>query len=176
MIKYKRLSIPEVILIEPQIYDDDRGIFFESYNKFEFDKIIGRNVNFIQDNHSFSVKNVLRGLHYQKPPFEQAKLVRVLSGVIWDVAVDIRLNSKTYGKWVFEKLSAENKKQLWIPEGFAHGFLVLSASADVAYKTNNLYSPEHESTINWNDQTLSIRWPVRNNLIISDKDKNGLFI
>ena len=126
MIRFKKLSIPEVLLIEPEVFKDERGGFFESYNQRDFDEVIGREIKFVQDNHSYSTKGVLRGLHYKSSPYEQAKLVRVIQGEVWDVAVDIRKDSKTYGAWVGEVLSADNKKQLWIPEGFAHGFYVLS--------------------------------------------------
>lgn len=174
MITYKQLSIPDVFLIEPQVFSDERGFFFESFNQKEFEKAIDRKVAFVQDNHSKSTKGVLRGLHYQKPPFEQGKLVRVTHGEVWDVAVDLRKKSTTYGEWVGEILSAANKKQLWIPEGFAHGFVVLSDEADFSYKTTNFYQPGYEISIKWDDNNLNIKWPDIDK-IISEKDKKGIF-
>ena len=171
MITYKQLSIPDVFLIEPQVFNDERGFFFESYNQCEFENAINRKVTFVQDNHSQSSKGVLRGLHYQNPPFEQAKLVRVTQGKIWDVAVDIRKNSKNYGAWVGEVLSSDNKKQLWIPEGFAHGFYVLSDDAHLVYKVNQFYSKSHEQVIHWRDNPFNIEWPIHNKQIfLSKKD------
>ncbi len=164
-----RLAIPDVVLIEPQVFFDDRGFFFESFNEEKFAKATGISIHFAQDNHSESVKDVLRGLHYQVPPMAQGKLVRVIEGEIFDVAVDIRKDSPTFGKYVSEILSAENKKQLWIPEGFAHGFLTLSAKAQVLYKTTRIYSKMHERSICWNDKSLGILWPNRAPLL-SDKD------
>jgi dTDP-4-dehydrorhamnose 3,5-epimerase len=147
--------IPDVLLIEPKVFGDDRGFFFESYNQKAFREATGLNVNFVQDNHSKSAKNVLRGLHYQiEQP--QGKLVRVTHGEVFDAAVDIRKGSKTYGQWVGLILSAENKKQLWIPPGFAHGFLTLSETAEFLYKTTEYYSPEHERCIIWNDANIAI--------------------
>lgn len=175
MIRFKKLSIPEVILIEPKVYNDQRGFFYESYNQKNFESAVGRSVTFVQDNHSKSSKGVLRGLHFQKPPFEQAKLVRVIQGEIWDVAVDIRKNSKTYGAWVGEVLSEDNKKQLWIPEGFAHGFYVLSDEADLEYKVNQYYSKPHEQVIHWRENPFSIEWPILNNkqIFLSKKDNEA---
>jgi len=171
MIKYKKLKIPDLLLIEPYIFYDERGFFYESYNQNDFEKAISRKINFVQDNHSKSSQGVLRGLHYQNKPFEQAKLIRVIQGEIWDIAVDIRDNSLTYGQWVGEILSAENKKQFWIPEGFAHGFYVLSETAEIVYKVNQFYSKEHEYTINWKNNNFKIDWPIVNNkIILSDKD------
>lgn len=166
-------SIPEVIIIEPDVFGDERGFFFESFNQKKFDEAVGRPVKFVQDNHSKSVKGVLRGLHYQLPPFAQGKLVRVIQGEVFDVAVDIRKDSPTFGQWVGEILSAENKKQLWIPEGFAHGFLTLSNTAEFLYKTTNYYNKESERAIIWNDDTLSIDWPSLENLEpkLSEKDQ-----
>lgn len=172
--KYKRLDIPEVILFEPTVYEDERGFFFESFNQNVFEEAVGYPVKFVQDNHSKSAKNVLRGLHYQLPPMAQGKLVRVVQGEVLDVAVDIRKESPTFGRWVSAKLSAENKNQLWIPEGFAHGFLTLSDTAEFLYKTTNFYSPEHDRTIVFNDKDLDIRWPVTPSLFLSEKDKNGV--
>jgi dTDP-4-dehydrorhamnose 3,5-epimerase len=149
--------IPDVLLIEPKVFGDDRGFFFESYNQKAFREATGLNVSFVQDNHSKSAKNVLRGLHYQiEQP--QGKLVRVTQGEVFDAAVDIRKGSKTYGQWVGLILSAENKKQLWIPPGFAHGFLTLSETAEFLYKTTEYYSPEHERCIIWNDADIAIEW------------------
>jgi dTDP-4-dehydrorhamnose 3,5-epimerase len=169
----KRLAIPEVVLIEPRVFADDRGFFFESFNQRQFAAALGREVQFVQDNHSRSVRNVLRGLHYQicQP---QGKLVRVVQGAVFDVAVDIRRDSPTFGQWVGEVLSAENKRQFWIPEGFAHGFLVLSEAAEFLYKTTDYYAPEHERTILWNDPTLAIQWPIDGEPILSGKDAQGL--
>lgn len=168
-----RLSIPDLFLIEPKIFGDDRGFFFESFNSKTFNNAIGRDVTFVQDNHSKSSKNVLRGLHYQLPPQAQGKLVRVTQGEVFDVAVDIRKNSPTFGQWVGEILSAENKKQLWIPEGFAHGFLTLSDTAEFLYKTTDYYAPELETSIIWNDETLGINWPLIEGAppILSEKDR-----
>lgn len=173
MINFRQLSISGIVLIEPQIFNDDRGFFFESFNQKEFEKVINRKVNFVQDNHSRSSKGVLRGLHYQKAPHEQGKLVRVSHGEVFDVAVDLRKNSITYGQWVAEILTAENKKVLWIPEGFAHGFLVLSDKADFLYKTTKYYEPDSEITIKWDDVNLNIDWPDIKK-IISEKDKKGI--
>lgn len=165
-----RLSIPEVIVIEPRIFGDDRGFFYESFNHANFEECVGYSVKFVQDNHSKSAKNVLRGLHYQ---IEQAqgKLVRVIQGEVFDVAVDLRKNSSTFGKWVGEFLTADNKKQLWIPKGFAHGFLVLSESAEFLYKTTDYYSPKFERGILWNDPTIGINWPEDIQPLLSKKDK-----
>ena len=165
---FKRLQIPDVILIEPKTFSDNRGFFFESYKESDFVSN-GINKKFIQDNFSHSIHGVIRGLHYQKIPKAQAKLVTVLDGKIFDVAVDIRKNSPTYGKWIGEILSAEDHKLIYIPEGFAHGFCVLSQEADVSYKVNNEYSPEHEKGIIWNDPEVNISWPIHNP-IVSQKD------
>ena len=148
------LAIPDVILIEPKVFGDDRGFFFESFNQAQFETAIGRKVNFVQDNHSRSAQNVLRGLHYQiQQP--QGKLVRVVAGEVFDVAVDIRKSSPTFGQWVGEILSADNKKQMWVPERFAHGFVVLSDAAEFLYKTTDYWTPEHERRIVWNDTSLA---------------------
>ena len=163
-------SIPDVKIIEPTIHEDERGFFFESFNQKQFKEAIGRNVTFVQDNHSKSQKGVLRGLHYQLPPCAQGKLVRVVQGEVYDVAVDIRESSPTFGQWIGEYLSAKNKKQLWIPEGFAHGFLTLSNNAEFLYKTTDYYSPKHERTIKWNDRSINIDWPFKDNLKLSIKD------
>jgi len=170
--KVTPLAIPDVILIEPEVFGDARGFFYESYNQRKFDEAIGRNVTFVQDNHSRSEKGVLRGLHYQiQQP--QGKLVRVVQGEVFDVAVDIRKRSSTFGQWVSETLSDENKKQLWIPEGFAHGFLVISENAEFLYKTTDYWAPEYERCIAWNDPTLNITWPLSGKPILSKKDMAG---
>jgi dTDP-4-dehydrorhamnose 3,5-epimerase len=166
------LAIPDVVLIEPKVFGDDRGFFFESFNQAQFEAAIGKPVQFVQDNHSCSAKNVLRGLHYQiQQP--QGKLVRVVQGEVFDVAVDLRKSSKTFGQWVGEILSAENKRQLWIPEGFAHGFIVVSDTAEFLYKTTDYYAPAHERCILWSDTTLQIAWPQGIQPILSAKDAQG---
>lgn len=171
--KATSLEIPDVFLIEPTVFGDQRGFFFESFNRAQFETAIGRAVEFVQDNHSRSTRDVLRGLHYQvtRP---QGKLVRVVRGEVFDVAVDVRKSSPTFGRWVGEVLSEENKKQLWVPEGFAHGFLVLSESADFLYKTTEYYAPEHERCIKWDDPDLSIEWPGGRRPSLSTKDANGV--
>ena len=163
-------KIPDVKVIEPTVFEDERGFFFESFNHKKFEEAIGRSVTFVQDNHSKSSKGVLRGLHYQLPPHAQGKLVRVVQGEVFDVAVDIRKSSPTYGQWVAETLSAENKKQLWIPEGFAHGFLTLSDTAEFLYKTTDYYAKEFEHSIIWNDAISNITWPKQVKVSVSDKD------
>lgn len=166
-----KTKIPDVLIIEPKIFGDERGFFYESYNHKKFEQAVGKEVNFVQDNHSKSTKGVLRGLHFQKAPYAQGKLVRCVVGEVFDVAVDIREKSDTYGQWVGIILSAENKRQLWIPEGFAHGFLVLSETAEFLYKATNYYHPESEGGIIWNDKNISIDWPIENdNIILSQKD------
>ena len=152
-------AIPEVLILEPRVFGDDRGFFFESFNRRTFEEATGLRPAFVQDNHSRSQRGVLRGLHYQLPPMAQAKLVRCVAGEVFDVAVDIRKSSPTFGQWVGTCLSAENKRQLWIPEGFAHGFLTLSANAEFLYKTTNYYAPAYEQSIRWDDPTLGILWP-----------------
>ena len=166
-------AIPEVLVIEPKVFGDDRGFFFESFNQKAFQAATGLDVAFVQDNHSKSAKNVLRGLHYQVL-HPQGKLVRVVQGEVFDVAVDIREGSKTYGKWVGEILSAENKKQFWVPPGFAHGFLTLSDTAEFLYKTTDYYAPEHERSILWNDRVLAIDWPLLAPPVLSAKDIRGV--
>ena len=167
-----KLAIPDVLLIEPKVFGDDRGFFFESFNHAKFEVTIGKKVNFVQDNHSKSSKNVLRGLHYQiQNP--QGKLVRVVAGEVFDVAVDLRKSSPSFGRWVGAILSSENKKQLWVPEGFAHGFLVLSESAEFLYKTTDYYAPQFERCIVWNDPELAIDWPSQAELNLSAKDAQG---
>ena len=163
-------KIPDVKLIEPIIFEDERGFFFESFNHMKFEEAIGYNIAFVQDNHSKSSKGVLRGLHYQLPPHAQGKLVRVVQGEVFDVAVDIRKHSSTFGHWVAEILSAENKRQLFIPEGFAHGFLTLSQTAEVLYKTSNFYSKDHERSIRWDNKTIGVEWPDTKNIYLSQKD------
>ena len=165
---------PDVLILEPKVFGDERGFFFESFNQKVFEEAVGRKINFVQDNHSRSVKGVLRGLHFQIKPYSQAKLVRCVKGEVYDVAVDIRPESSTYCKWVGVFLSAQNKKQLWIPEGFAHGFVVVSDEAEFLYKTTNYYMPSAEGCIRWDDPVLNIDWPMKaNELILSDKDKNA---
>ncbi|HCF30329.1 MAG TPA: dTDP-4-dehydrorhamnose 3,5-epimerase [Cyanobacteria bacterium UBA11049] len=165
-------KIPDVLIIEPQVFQDDRGFFFESYNHKAFSEKTGITANFVQDNHSFSKHNVLRGLHYQISQ-PQGKLVRAIAGTILDVAVDIRKTSPSFGEWVSCILSADNKRQLWIPVGFAHGFVVLSETAEVLYKTTDFYAPQHERCILWNDPDLAIDWSVTNPPIVSAKDRVG---
>lgn len=166
-----KTDIPDVLIFEPKVFGDDRGFFFESFNQKVFEEAVGRKVEFVQDNHSKSTKGVLRGLHYQLEPHAQAKLVRCVIGEVFDVAVDIRKSSPTFSKWVGVNLSAENKRQLWIPEGFAHGFLVLSETAEFVYKTTNYYHPESDRGIIWNDISLAIGWPCFEEIILSNKDK-----
>jgi len=171
-LKITPTAIPDVLVIEPKVFGDERGFFFESFNQAKFESFIGKQVNFVQDNHSKSVKNVLRGLHYQiQQP--QGKLVRVVQGEVFDVAVDIRKSSATFGKWVGEVLSAENKKQLWVPDGFAHGFVVLSETAEFLYKTTDYYAPEYERSILWNDSAIDIKWPINGEPILSVKDQQA---
>lgn len=165
-------AIPDVLIIEPKVFGDERGFFYESFNAKSFSEHTGVTAGFVQDNHSKSAKGVLRGLHYQ---IEQAqgKLVRVVAGEVYDVAVDVRKSSPTFGKWVGVVLSAENKRQLWIPAGFAHGFLVTSESAEFLYKTTDYYAPEHERSILWNDPAIGIEWPLAGEPLLSAKDKAG---
>lgn len=168
-----KTAIPDVLVLEPRCFGDERGFFYESYNEEQFCKATGLRPHFVQDNHSKSLKSVLRGLHFQVAPRAQGKLVRVVLGEVYDVAVDIRPDSPTYGQWVAEILSAENRKQLWVPEGFAHGFCVLSDEAHFLYKTTDFYSKAHERCIAWDDATLAIDWPL-SNCLVSDKDRLGL--
>ncbi len=167
-------EINGLVVLEPRVHEDDRGFFLESYNEEQFNEIIGQNVNFVQDNQSKSNEGVLRGLHYQAPPFDQGKLIRVLNGEIYDIVLDLRKKSDSFGKWFGIHLTSENFKQLWIPAGFAHGFNTLSHTAVVAYKTSNYYSKSHERCIIWNDSTLSIDWKVRKGPYLSDKDQLGV--
>lgn len=166
------LAIPDVILFEPKVFGDERGFFYESFNQRQFEEAIGRSVQFVQDNHSRSVKGVLRGLHYQiQNP--QGKLVRVVQGEVFDVAVDVRRSSPSFGKWVGAHLSAQNNCQLWVPEGFAHGFVVLSETAEFLYKTTDYYAPQHERSIIWNDVDIAIQWPFEGAPTLSLKDQQG---
>jgi len=172
-VKVTQTAIPEVLVIEPKVFGDARGFFFESFNQKAFDEAVGRHVEFVQDNHSRSAKGVLRGLHYQIQQV-QGKLVRCVRGAVFDVAVDIRRSSSTFGKWVGVELSEENQKQLWVPEGFAHAFLVLSETADFLYKTTDYYAPTHERCIRWDDPSLRIAWPEPGTSIsLSAKDLAG---
>lgn len=173
--KVEPTPIPDLLIIEPTVFGDSRGFFFESYNHRTFQALTSLTVSFVQDNHSRSSCNVLRGLHYQIQQ-AQGKLVRVVSGRVFDVAVDIRRSSPSFGKWVGEYLSAENKRQLWIPPGFAHGFLVVSDAAEFLYKTTDYYAPEHERCICWNDPDLAIDWPVKDAPLVSAKDEQGVLL
>ena len=171
------LAIADVVLIEPKVFGDSRGFFYESFNQQAFDQATGVHLPFVQDNHSRSRRGVLRGLHYQLPPKAQGKLVRVVRGAVFDVAVDIRRDSPTYGQWVGVELSEENHRQLWIPPGLAHGFVVLSETADFLYKTTDTYSPAHERSIRWDDPAIGIDWPLAahgiSEPLLSDKDRAG---
>jgi dTDP-4-dehydrorhamnose 3,5-epimerase len=165
-------DIPDVLILEPKVFGDERGFFMESYNQRAFQEATGLNPTFVQDNHSRSARNVLRGLHYQiRQP--QGKLVRVVAGEVFDVAVDLRKSSPDFGKWIGVRLSGENKRMVWIPEGFAHGFLVLSDSADFLYKTTDYYAPEHERTVLWDDPTIGVQWPLGDSPQLSEKDRRG---
>ena len=167
------LAIQDVLVLQPDVLGDERGFFFESFNQRAFDQAAGKRVSFVQDNHSRSLKNVLRGLHYQVQQ-PQGKLLRVIFGEIFDVAVDLRRTSRTFGHWVSARLSAENKKQIWVPQGFAHGFLVLSDSAEVLYKTTDYYAPEHDRCICWDDPHIGITWPTEQAPTLSARDKSGI--
>lgn len=169
----KQLAIGDVLLIEPKVFGDERGFFYESFNQRAFNEVTGLDVNFVQDNHSRSSKGVLRGLHYQLPPYAQGKLVRVVRGAVFDVAVDIRKSSPTFGKWVGEELSETNNRQMWIPPGCAHGFLVLTETAEFLYKTTDYYERSAERSIRWNDSTLNINWPLVGAPVLSDKDASA---
>ena len=168
-----KTAIADVLMIEPKVFGDERGFFFESYNEHAFRDATGLQLAMVQDNHSKSVKNVLRGLHYQIEPRAQGKLIRVIAGAVFDVVVDIRENSPTFGRWVAEHLSAENRRQLWIPPGMAHGFLTVSDVAEILYKTTDYYSPEHERCITWNDPDLAIAWPLDGEPVLSARDRAG---
>ena len=167
-------EIKDLLLIQPRIFEDDRGFFYESFNETKYNEILGSEIQFVQDNISISKKNVLRGLHFQKPPFAQGKLVTVLRGSVIDVAVDLREKSETYGQYQLVELSENNKLQFWIPAGFAHGFCSLEDDTIFSYKCSNYYSPQHEETIMWNDTDLAIDWKIINP-IVSDKDKIGKY-
>ncbi len=167
--KVRATSIPDVLIVEPKVFGDDRGFFFESFNQLHWQEATGLKTTFVQHNHSSSGKNVLRGLHYQVQQ-PQGKLVRVIAGEVFDVAVDLRKNSPTFGQWVGEYLSAENKRQFWVPEGFAHGFLVLSEKAEFFYLATDYYAPEHERAIIWNDPEIKIAWPLQGKPCLSGKD------
>ena len=172
-----RAAIPDVLIIEPKVFGDERGFFFESFNQRAFDEAVGEHVEFVQDNHSRSQRGVLRGLHYQLPPHAQGKLVRVTTGRVFDVAVDLRRSSATFGRWVGTELTATAHRQLWIPAGFAHGFLVLSESADFLYKTTDYYAPAAEGSVRWDDPRLAIGWPDPGAPIqLSDKDRSAPFM
>ena len=168
--KITSTSLPEVLILETKVFGDSRGFFMESYNRRAFNEAVGHDVEFVQDNHSRSTQGVLRGLHYQLPPHAQGKLVRVVQGAVFDVAVDVRRGSPTFGKWDGVELSAENHRQLWIPPGFAHGFLVLSAVADFLYKTTDYYSPADERAMRWDDPDIGIRWPLTTLPALSQRD------
>jgi dTDP-4-dehydrorhamnose 3,5-epimerase len=170
-----KTAIPDVLIIEPKVFGDERGFFFESFNQKFFEDAVGHPVNFVQDNHSKSSKGVLRGLHYQLAPHAQGKLVRCVAGEVFDVAVDIRKSSPTFGQWVGVNLSAENKRQFWIPEGFAHGFVTLSDGAEFLYKTTNYYAPMSERSICWNDADININWGIEEP-ILSAKDLAGEYL
>lgn len=174
--KVTSTAIPGVLILEPKVFGDERGFFMESFNQKAFDEAVGRHVDFVQDNHSRSAKGVLRGLHYQLPPHAQGKLVRVTSGCVFDVAVDVRRSSPTFGKWVGVELSAANHRQLWLPEGMAHGFLVLSESADFLYKTTDYYAPQAEGALRWDDPQIAIAWPEAGTpMQLSAKDQDAPF-
>lgn len=166
-------AITDVLVLEPNVFGDERGYFMETFNQQEFNSAVGRHVEFIQDNHSRSSKGVLRGLHYQVPPHAQGKLVRATYGAVIDVAVDLRRSSRTYGQWIALELTAANKKQVWIPPGLAHGFLVTSDIAEVQYKVTSYYDHESERSIRWNDKFLAIKWPEIGNIVLSERDKNA---
>lgn len=173
--KVLQTELPDILIIEPKVFGDNRGFFFESYNQQEFREMTGLTVDFVQDNHSRSLKNVLRGLHYQiRQP--QGKLVRVIKGEAFDVAVDIRRSSPSFGKWVGIHLSAENKKQLWIPPGFAHGFAVVSEMTEFVYKATDYYAPKFERCIHWKDPQIGIDWPLDEHPLVSAKDENGVLL
>ncbi|GAB4128761.1 MAG: dTDP-4-dehydrorhamnose 3,5-epimerase [Raineya sp.] len=168
---FLKTAIPDLLLFEPRLFEDERGYFYESFNQKEFREASSIDLPFVQDNHSFSKYGVIRGLHFQKPPHEQAKLIKVVQGEIYDVVVDLRKNSTTFGKWLGFYLSAQNKKQLYVPRGFAHGFVVLSPTAEVLYKCDNFYAPQSEGGVIFDDKTLAINWLLeRNQLLVSEKD------
>lgn len=166
-------ALADVLVVEPAVFGDARGAFFESWNRRAFSDLVGRDVDFVQDNHSISARGVLRGLHYQLDPRAQGKLVRVVAGEVYDVAVDLRRSSPTFGRWVGERLSASNRRMMWIPEGFAHGFLVLSETAEFLYKTSDYYAPGHERTLLWNDPAIGVKWPLEGAPALKPKDAAG---
>jgi dTDP-4-dehydrorhamnose 3,5-epimerase len=171
-VKAIQTAIPQVLVIEPAVFGDARGFFFESWNQRAFDEIVGERVEFVQDNHSASVAGVLRGLHYQvKQP--QGKLVRVVKGEVYDVVVDLRRSSPSFGRWVGERLSAEDRRMMWVPAGFAHGFLVLSETVEFVYKTTDYYAPEHERTLLWNDPAVGVEWPLAGEPLMKPNDAAG---
>jgi dTDP-4-dehydrorhamnose 3,5-epimerase len=174
-LKVLRDDLGGVLVLEPKVYGDERGFFFESWNRRAFSELVGRDVEFVQDNHSRSALGVLRGLHYQVRQ-AQGKLVRVIAGEIFDVAVDLRRSSPTFGRWTGERLSGENRRAIWVPEGFAHGFVVLSDSAEVLYKATDFYAPEHERTLLWNDPALGIDWQYAGTPLLKPKDAAGLLL
>ena len=170
--KVSRMAIADVLLVEPTVFGDDRGSFFESWNQRAFDEAVGREVRFVQDNHSTSARHVLRGMHYQVRQ-AQGKLVRVVAGEVFDAVVDLRRSSPTFGRWVAETLSAQNRRMMWVPEGFAHGFVVLSESAQFLYKTTDYYAPQHERTLLWNDASVGIAWPIAGAPVLKANDAAG---
>ncbi len=165
-------ALPDVLVIEPAVFGDERGYFYESWNARTFDALAGREVRFVQDNHSMSARNVLRGLHYQLRQ-AQGKLVRVVAGEVFDVAVDLRRSSPNFGRWAGERLSAQNRRMMWVPEGFAHGFVVLSETAEFVYKTTDYYAPEHDRTLLWNDPAVGIEWPFEGEPLLKPRDAGG---
>ena len=171
--KSTKLKFPEVLLLEPEIFNDERGFFYEAFHQDKFEKETGKKISFVQDNYSKSIKNTLRGLHYQLAPMAQGKLVSVLQGEIFDVVVDLRISSKTFGDSICQKLNSVTKQQLWVPEGFAHGFLVTSDFAEVMYKTTTFYHPDSERSILWSDPDLSINWPNHSDILLSAKDEKA---
>ena len=171
--QFRQTAIPDVLIIEPKVFGDERGFFFESYNEREFREATGLQPAFVQDNHSKSAHNVLRGLHYQIEPRAQGKLIRVIAGAVFDVVVDIRRDSPTLGRWIGEELSGENRRQIWMPPGMAHGFLTLTDSAEFVYKTTDYYAPAHERCIDWDDPGLAIAWPLQGEPQLSAKDRVG---
>lgn len=173
MMKATALDLPEVFLLEPTVFSDDRGRFFESYHRRRFAELVGLDPDFVQDNHSVSVGGVLRGLHYQLPPAAQGKLIRAVVGEVFDVAVDVRRSSPRFGRWTAARLRADDHRQMWIPPGFAHGFLVLSETAEVVYKTTDYYASEHERCIRWDDPDIGIDWPLAGAPTLSPKDVSG---
>ena len=170
-----KTDLPGVLILRPKVHEDERGFFLESYNQKIFNQLIGRSISFVQDNHSKSSKGVLRGLHFQKKS-PQAKLVRVIKGRVFDVVVDVRKSSSTFKKWIGLELSQENKKQIWVPEGFAHGFYVLEDKTEVIYKTTDFYNPKEEKSIRWDDQDISIDWPIDGDIEVSSKDEAGTLL